>query len=444
MSVQQGAIDAQSLSKDAAGDWSLQSLDELIRVREDCFEAEFCSYRLVSRFQRIFSSTLQRGVGFEAFCLGINSEGAVVTPSVLFSKVCQSDDVELVDRLRLLLHLKNFKASGLEDRWIFTNLHPRIMLGRKEPDPTFLEAALQHTGLSPNQVVVALREHAPGCHVNLAKVIGVLRELGCLIVFDDFLSESANLNSLWKFQPDIVKLNRTWLENATRSSRAKRMLSRLISLVHGAGSLVITEQIETEEEAFLAMRVEADFVQGRFWGTFDTKPTRRQDSRSSDSVDQSFAALSKRSEDAVFQDARRHNLEMGRFTGEFLECAWALADDVPMKRAARALLHMSRVERVYLLNEQGVQSSPDLLRQGEPPLRQDLRYRPLKDSTGATWTRRSCFQDAICNPGVVQMSRPYRSNASRNICTTLSVTVAIRGARCVFCCDVEWREEVIL
>ena len=443
MSVQNDTMDAQSSSEDLSGEYSPQSLDERIYMRDGCFETELNSFRLVSRFQRIFSSTLQRGVGFEAFCLGSDSQdGGFSSSEKVFSGLCKKGSLELGDRLRLLLHLKNFRASGIEDRWIFTNLHPRGMLGQKEPDPTFLEAALQHTGLSPHQLVVALREHRPDNQAYIVKVIGALRELGCLVVFDDFLSESANLDSLWKLRPDIVKLNRTWLENATKDNRAKRMLSKLVSLVHAAGSLVIIEQIETEEEAFLAMRMEADFVQGRFWGTFDTKPIRRGEDRQGDTIDEAFAALLTKSEDAVYQDQRQHDFEMGCFGGEFLECAWALADDVSLAVAAERLMNIPRVERVYLLNDRGMQTEPDVFRKVE--LHLDPRYRPLRDSQGATWTRRFSFHDAMRSPGVIKMSAPYRSNASRNICTTLSVTVIIQDVQHVLCCDVEWREGIIL
>ncbi|MBF0161802.1 MAG: EAL domain-containing protein [Magnetococcales bacterium] len=446
MSTQQGMTGGQASSKDLSGDYSPQSLEALIKDRGDCIGSQLCSLWISSKFQRIFSSTLQRGVGFEAFCVGTRPDGTEVPSGDLFSSVCKTEDLDLVDRLRLLLHLKSFKASGVSDRWVFTNLHPRIMLGHKEPDPSFLLAALEHTGLSPNQVVVALREHTQDRQAKLVRVIDVLREAGCLVVFDDFLAESANLDSLWKLRPDIVKLNRMWLVNAARSGRAKRMLAKLVSLVHASGALVLIEQIASEEEAFMAMRMEADFVQGPFWGAYDATLTVAQRGGhdvESQTMDRSFAILLAKSEQVAEQDHRQMDFEMGCFSGEVLECAWALADGVPLEEAARNLLHTPRVERVYLLNNRGVQTGPDIFRKGEP-LHLDPRFKPLRDSTGATWTRRFSFHDAIREPGVVQLSPPYRSNASRNVCTTLSVTVMIQDVQHVLCCDVEWREGVIL
>ncbi|MEO5351109.1 MAG: EAL domain-containing protein [Magnetococcus sp. YQC-3] len=440
MSAKKGKTGARLSRKDLSGDYSPQSIDRMIEERDGTFGSQLCSLRISSKFQRIFSSTLQRSVGFEAFCVGVRPDKSDIPSSELFSSVCKTEDRELVDRLRLLLHMKTFKASGLDDRWMFTNLHPRIMLGHKEPDPTFLAEALEYIGLSPNQVVVAVREHTQDRQAKLVKVIDTLRGLGCLVVFDDFLAESANLDSLWKLRPDIVKLNRLWLENAARSGRAKRMLAKLVSLVHASGALLLMEQIETEEEAFMAMRLEADFVQGSFWGTYDAELAHGSNDAK---IDHTFAALLAKSEQVAAQDQRQVDFEMGCFSGEVLECAWALADGVPLATAADNLLRIPRVERVYLLNDRGVQSEPDIFRKGEP-LHLDPRFKPLRDSTGATWTRRFSFHDAIRNPGVVQLSPPYRSNASRNVCVTLSITVTIQGVQHVLCCDVEWREGVVL
>jgi EAL domain-containing protein (putative c-di-GMP-specific phosphodiesterase class I) len=443
MSTEQGLTGKPFSPKDLDGDYSPQSLERLIVAKEGGFSAKLCSLSISSQFQRVFSTTLQRGVGFEAFCVGHYPDGSRVPHNQLFSEVCNSEDRELIDRLRMMLHLKSFKAADIDDRWMFTNLHPRIMLGHKEPDPSFLAAAIQHIGLSANQIVVAVREHTQDRQAKLVRVIDSLRELGCLVIFDDFLSESANLDSLWRLRPDMVKLNRLWLENAANSRRAKRMLAKLVSLVHAAGALVLMEQISTEQEAFMAMRVEADFVNGPFWGEHDKELALHIAEGPASVVDKCFAVLLEKSEQAVAQDYRQVDFEMGCFSGDVLECAWALSDGVPLEQAATNLLGIPRMERVYLLNDRGVQVGPDVFRKGEP-LHLDPRFRPLRDSTGATWTRRFSFHDAIRNPGVVQLSPPYRSNASRNVCVTLSMTVIIQGEQHVLCCDVEWREGVIL
>ncbi|MBF0455720.1 MAG: EAL domain-containing protein [Magnetococcales bacterium] len=424
------------------GGRSVKILDRAIQERDGQFEADFSSYRLCSRFQRIFSASHQRGVGFEAFFRAIDRKGETVSSRQLFSKALSEEDLVQLDRMRLLLHVKNFAAAGIDDRWLFVNIHSKVMLGRQDPDLNFLKEVLDHTGVPPHQLVVALREHQGNYETVLSRTIEGLQKMGCLVLFDDFGGESANLDRLWRLQPDIVKLDRDFLENAFQDPRAKRMLYKLISLVHASGSLVLTEKIETEEESFVAMRLHADFLQGRFWGDLSDRPARRAD-HIQDEFDNNFQTIRKRCEDSFHCEDRRHNLEMANFTSEFMDCAWQVADGTPLEEAATKLVELERVERVYLLDNKGIQLGGNVFPDGRE-VYLDIRYKPMADTEGATWTRRTPFQDAMRKPGVVHLSQPYRSNISLNVCTTLSVTVKKDDEIYVLCCDLERKEDVIL
>ncbi|MBF0165926.1 MAG: EAL domain-containing protein [Magnetococcales bacterium] len=416
----------------------LRTLDRQIIQHDGVFQADFHSWRVGTFFQRIYSTTHQRGVGFEAFCRAIEPDGTTRSATSIFSCINDPEHVVQMDRMRMLLHMKNYMAAEIDDRWLVTNMHPRVMLGVKDPDIQFLADLLDYTGFPPHQLVIALREHAGNFETVLTRTIDQLKELGCLVLFDDFRAESANLDRLWRLSPDIVKLDHSLIVNALKSGRAKRMLFKLVSLIHASGGLVLMEKIETEEEAFLVMRLEADFVQGRYFGSLETRATRR----SAVDWDGAFRNLLSQSEREIFKEVHHHNLEMGQYTNEFMECAWAVADDIPLEEAAGRILRMKGVERVYLLDHKGLQVSQNIVPE-EKLKRVDMRYKPLWDSYGATWTRRNSFHSAIHNPGVVQFSPPYRSNTSLNICTTLSVSIRKGSHVYVLCCDVEWSEDKI-
>ncbi|MBF0178441.1 MAG: EAL domain-containing protein [Magnetococcales bacterium] len=429
---------AATTSKGLFNGRDLKTLERSLNKVDDLYHADFHSWRIATFFQRIYSTTHQRGVGFEAFCRAIDQDGTSRPSASIFANISDPEDALQMDRMRWLLHTKNFLASNLDDRWLVTNIHPRMMLGTKEPDVSYLAEVLDHTGLPPHQLVVALREHAGNFETVLTRTMAQLKELGCLVLFDDFRAESANLDRLWRLSPDIVKLDHSLIDNALKSGRAKRMLFKLVSLIHASGSLVLMEKIETEEEAFLVMRLEADFVQGRYFGNLEMRAVRQ----GSVDWDGAFRNLAIQSERQVFKEVHYHNLEMGHYNNAFMECAWAVADDIALEEAAQPLLKLPRVERVYLLDHKGLQVSQNVF-PDERSSHADLRYKPLWDSYGATWTRRSSFHDAIHNPGVVQVSKPYRSNTSLNICTTLSMAIRKGSHVYVLCCDVEWKEDKI-
>lgn len=416
----------------------LKTLERALIDQDGLYQVDFNSWRVGTFFQRVYSTTHQRGVGFEAFCRAIEPDGTTHPALSIFTCISDPEDIIQMDRMRLLLHIKNFMTSEMDDRWLMTNIHARVMLGLKNPDVDFLAEVLEYTGFPPHQLVIALREHAGNYETVLTRTIDQLKELGCLVLFDDFRAESANLDRLWRLSPDIVKLDHSLIDNALKSGRAKRMLFKLVSLIHASGGLVLMEKVETEEEAFLVMRLEADFVQGRYFGKLEMKAVRQ----SAVDWDGAFRNLAIQSERKIFKEVHHHNLEMGQFTNEFMECAWSVSDDVPLEEAAARLLRLTGVERVYLLDHKGLQVSQNIF-PDEMLSNADLRYKPLWDSYGATWTRRSSFHDAIHNPGVVQYSLPYRSNTSLHMCTTLSVSIRKGSHAYVLCCDVEWKEDKI-
>ncbi|MBF0140851.1 MAG: EAL domain-containing protein [Magnetococcales bacterium] len=420
------------------GGKSLEVLEKSIHEEGGVFFARYQDKKVGTGFQRVFSFVHQRQVGFEAFFQGVDDAGRVIPSADIFAGLTNPDDALQMDRMRLILHVKNFVSAKIDDRWLFINIQPKAMVGRKEPDISFFHDVLRKNGLPTHQVVVMLREH-PGENETVFKdLVKEIRDLGCLVLFDDFNGAAANLDHLWQHNPDIVKLQRTAIENASKSKKAKRMLSRLVSLLHASGALVLMEKIETEDEAFLARKVEADFCQGKYWGAHVPRPVRWNPG----DTPGSFHGLISRAERKYFQDLKHNTMEMGIFSGEFQECAWSVADGVPLETAAQPLLGLDRVLRVYLLDHKGVQNAESVY----PPGHQDeldKRFKPIQQLRGATVAHRSGFQDSVREPGKVHMSQPYRSIASLQTVTTLTVTVVIDGQTNILCCDVLWREEAI-
>lgn len=421
------------------GGRSLEVLEKSIHEENGVFFARYKDRKVGTGFQRVFSFVHQRQVGFEAFFQGVDESGRALSSADIFAELTDPVDALQMDRMRLILHVKNFMSSRIDDRWLFINIQPKAMAGKKEPDISFLHDVLRKTGLSPSQVVVMIREHANDNETFVRTEVKELRDLGCLILFDDFNGASANLDRLWQYNPDIVKLQHSAIDNATKSKKAKRMLNKLVSLIHASGALVLMEKIETEDEAFLARRVESDFCQGRYWGDHLPRPVRW----SPGDTPGSFHALVDKAERQYHLDMKNTTREMGAFSSEFLECAWSLADGVVLETAAQPLLALDRVMRVYLLNNKGVQDGESVYPLGHID-EHDRRFKPIQDLRGATVAHRSGFQESMRDPGKVHMSQPYRSIAGLQTVTTLSMTVNIEGQTHILCCDVLWREETIL
>src|SRR5262245_63098821 len=93
------------------------------------------------------------------------------------------------------------------------------------------------------------------------------RELGCVIVLDDFGAGHSNFDRIWRLHPDVVKIDREMTRRVTVEPLARRMFNGIVSVLHEAGALVCVEGIETEDEALVATDANADLLQGRFFAS---------------------------------------------------------------------------------------------------------------------------------------------------------------------------------
>lgn len=403
--------------------------------------ADFGGFRISAEYQSVYSVVHQRQVGFDAFLRADSLQGdaPAIHSETLFSQITPNDICTL-NHLRMFLLVDNFMQQGIDDRWLFLTVNPRI-IQNEEPDLSFIQLLMERTNLKPHQVVLSLLSHSTADEEQIARVIGAFKDMGALVLFDDYCSETANLDRLWRYRPHFVKLKRNLIINALANPQAKRMLNKLVSLIHASGCMVLMEEIETEEEAIMAIWVSADFVQGKYFSGLEATAERRGHNKESQTYP--FATLAEKSAVAAEREAQRQKQSVSLTSEKFLNCAWAVEDGASLQKAGRKILAMREVERLYLLNGNGIQVGPNLFGKGMSDTR-DLRFIPLEDSTGATWCRRSNFFDAIRNLRVVQVSPPYRSITSLNVVVTFSVTLRIKNRTHVLCCDIRWDEGLIL
>ncbi len=93
-------------------------------------------------------------------------------------------------------------------------------------------------------------------------VLANVRNLGVRVAVDDFGTGYSSLSYLRRLPADIVKLDRSFLEDAGGSATTITFIRSMVMLAHSAGMLVVMEGIETEAHLDIALAADADAVQG--------------------------------------------------------------------------------------------------------------------------------------------------------------------------------------
>lgn len=392
------------------------------------FEAALEETTLRSAFQPIVGLCHERVIGYEALLRPSRPAGAL-RPDQLFAETSSLAEQIRLDRMGRLLHAVNYSLHAPEAAWLFLNVHPQVFI-HGHRFGAFFETMLATSGLAAEHLVIEVLESAIEDEEQLAEGVMYYRRLGCLIALDDFGAEHSNIDRVLRLKPDIVKFDRSLLQRAACDAPARRILARLVALLHEAGIMVVIEGIETVDEALIALDSDADFGQGYLFGHPAAEPLAR-------SIDFDFDLVNARLQSQRNRE-RRDDLSLQRVMPLFRDAAQQCARGTPLTEASLSLLACGEVQRTYLLDGQGrelqIALAPELL----ASLRRQLT--PLLQTHRANWSRRPYFRAAIAHPEVIKVTPPYRSISDQRLCRTLSVTLQGPRGLEVLCCDMACEE----
>lgn len=382
-------------------------------------------YQFTTVAQPIFSPTHQRLVGYEGL-IRVAQDERPVPPPTLFAMAHQEQQTDTLDRHLLHLHLESF-ARHRQPVWLFLNITPETCI---HPDDCLAKLAddCQRLQLPPGQVVLEVVETSTDNKQALLDFVQAAKARGFQIAIDDFGVGDSNFERLWQLEPQIVKLDRSLLVNASNNRRARQLLESLVRMIRESGSLVLLEGIENEEQARIALATEADLLQGFLFG----HPAKTDDN-SPGTLERRFRQLLDQTRLSSFIDDQAQDgfLRLLRF--EILEACHEVMRRTRFDQACQGLLGIAGVKRCFLLDEHGVQqgnlarASLDLKASG---------FNPLYGSKGACWAHREYVRNAMEQPQQISASRPYVAlpDAARTI--TLSTGIMVNGQRMIFCVDV--------
>jgi EAL domain-containing protein (putative c-di-GMP-specific phosphodiesterase class I) len=185
-------------------------------------------------------------------------------PLQLFSVARQTGRLYELEMIVIEKMLQQVKASRCRQD-IFVNCTP-LTLGNIRFTNDLKKLLHKYRSISPKQITfeVTERDSIEGLK-NFSFNINVLRLMGFKIAVDDTGAGYASLNTISELMPDIIKIDRSVIENIDKNSVKESMLKGLLLVAKEAGSLVVAEGIENQEEASVLTRNNVDLAQGNFY-----------------------------------------------------------------------------------------------------------------------------------------------------------------------------------
>ncbi|MGN6725195.1 MAG: putative bifunctional diguanylate cyclase/phosphodiesterase, partial [Tepidisphaeraceae bacterium] len=145
-----------------------------------------------------------------------------------------------------------------------------VNLSRKQlSDPKLvacLLAATQKHGIDPGQLDLEITESAVMDNSHDAmQMLHDLRATGAKISMDDFGVGYSSLACLQQFPVDVLKIDRSFIENLSLKHDAEAVIQAMLTLAHGLGLSVVAEGLEAAEQVELLRSLNCDYGQGYFF-----------------------------------------------------------------------------------------------------------------------------------------------------------------------------------
>src|SRR3984957_5496177 len=387
-------------------------LPHLVRD-ESGWAATWRALTLHSVFQPVLSITHQRIVGYEALLRAFDPVGLPVTPDVLFSGTRSASEARELDRIARCLHVANFMEQNVEVGWLFLNTRPQEF-ETGWPKPAFIDELSAHFGLAQERIVIEVLEQPADDESAVASMLAASQPRDFLIAIDDFGTGFSNFDRVWRFRPDIVKLDRSLVARAGKRQGDEPLLGPLLAMLHQSGTLVLAEGVETDDELMILMQADVDFVQG-FWLGQPKGSVQAACARVPALIESMWSKF------AAYEQAHAGHQRLG-FEG-FAESVLAAADTFKatgdLRQAAQKIWHLPEARRVFITDGQGEQTQASVTAAAVPP--PPLRLAPLYTDTHSNWSRRAYFKHALAAPGRVAMMGPHYSLADGQDCYTAAI-----------------------
>jgi EAL domain-containing protein (putative c-di-GMP-specific phosphodiesterase class I) len=241
------------------------SEDYKLDVRSGDVQARFIGLQLSSVFQPIIDLNQNTPLGYEALLRAFDQKGNSIAPASAFRQAEVAERLVKFDRLCRTLHTLNFLNMGKGNGLLFLDVHPDLLVAVNSHGKVFEQVLHQHD-VATHEVVIEIEESAVSDEKLLSAAIANYRERGYKIAIDDFGKAHSNLERLWTLAPEYVKLDGSFIRQATFNPKLQRILPKLVEIIRELDAEVIIVGVESTAELSIARNAGIHLVQGHLLG----------------------------------------------------------------------------------------------------------------------------------------------------------------------------------
>lgn len=236
---------------------------ELEKLIKEGLEKDY--FYLVYQPQYLLQGKMLRG--FESLLRMETPDGTFISPGEFIPVAEKGDLILRIDDYVLDRAMREFKplvdhVSGLT---VSINVSAKNIASLDFPEK--IKNLLEMHEFPASNLEIEITEY---CLVDSVDItinnIKKLRALGVQIALDDFGTGYTSLNYLAKMPINLLKVDKSLIDDIENSSKSRDFVRAVISMGHLMGCEVISEGVEDDKQLELLGEMECDYIQGYVWG----------------------------------------------------------------------------------------------------------------------------------------------------------------------------------
>jgi EAL domain-containing protein (putative c-di-GMP-specific phosphodiesterase class I) len=128
-----------------------------------------------------------------------------------------------------------------------------------------LDEVLRETHLLPQDLVLEITETAFQHSEQATQRLAELKSRGFRLYMDDFGTGYSSLNSLYRFQLDSLKIDRSLFRGGSPKGQAPELVKTIVAFAKDLGKEVVAEGVETAEQLRFVREIGCASAQGYFF-----------------------------------------------------------------------------------------------------------------------------------------------------------------------------------
>lgn len=224
----------------------------------------------ILNYQPIVNPKTNNIVGFEAL-LRLRIDDEIIMPNIIINEIEKSNMMNEVS-LWILKKLINdyYKIScigNLENKFYLSmNISLREIEDRDICNQ--LSYILKESNIEKNSICLEITESVPGENYDeINKNIKQLRNNGFIIAIDDFGVDYSNLSFLEKFEFDIIKLDKYFIDNLEKSIVVQSLVDAINYISIKKDITVVMEGVEVGKQKDAIIEIDSNkfYIQGYYY-----------------------------------------------------------------------------------------------------------------------------------------------------------------------------------